>query len=167
MNEVFQKLFLVLSVIFLLLSGYFTTTVEKDAASGKWQIDVSVEAEEVGTASNVGRNALVIMNPKVPEVDSVLNRLAITSGTDDETNADLTTRILASVEGSSVGTTSGYEDLGLAFHNRKIILGGSPTIKGLSEIEREMKLTDQRVFLIPCPICREYQLLKYYPLLLH
>ena len=48
-----------------------------------------------------------------------------------------------------------------AFHNRKIILGGSPTIKGLSEIEREMKLTDQRVFLVPCPICREYQLLKW------
>jgi len=48
-----------------------------------------------------------------------------------------------------------------AFHNRKIILGGSPTIKGLSEIEREMKLTDQRVFLIPCPICGEYQELKW------
>ncbi|MDY6790524.1 MAG: phage terminase large subunit family protein [Thermodesulfobacteriota bacterium] len=48
-----------------------------------------------------------------------------------------------------------------AFHNRKIILGGSPTIKGLSEIEREMKLTDQRRFLIPCPICGEYQELKW------
>jgi phage terminase large subunit GpA-like protein len=48
-----------------------------------------------------------------------------------------------------------------AFHNRKIILGGSPTIKGLSEIEREMKLTDQRRFLVPCPICGEYQELKW------
>ena len=47
------------------------------------------------------------------------------------------------------------------FHNRKIILGGSPTIKGFSEIEREMQLTDKRRFMIPCPICREVQLLKW------
>ncbi|MCP4230365.1 MAG: phage terminase large subunit family protein, partial [bacterium] len=44
---------------------------------------------------------------------------------------------------------------------RKIILGGSPTIKGMSEVEREMKLTDQRYFHVPCPICREYQVLRW------
>lgn len=47
------------------------------------------------------------------------------------------------------------------FFNRKLILGGSPTIKGVSEIEREMRLTDQRYYYVPCPICREYQVLKW------
>lgn len=47
------------------------------------------------------------------------------------------------------------------FHNRKIILGGSPTIKGLSEIEREMESTDKRYFMVPCPHCGTFQRLTW------
>ena len=50
---------------------------------------------------------------------------------------------------------------GKTFHNRRIILGGSPTIKGMSQIEREMSLTDQRRLEIPCPKCGEYQQLTW------
>jgi len=50
---------------------------------------------------------------------------------------------------------------GKTFHNRKIILGGSPTIKTVSEIEREMELSDQRHFYIPCPHCGESQKLEW------
>lgn len=47
------------------------------------------------------------------------------------------------------------------FFNRKILIGGSPTIKGTSEIEREMALSDKRRFKIPCPHCGAYQILKW------
>lgn len=47
------------------------------------------------------------------------------------------------------------------YFNRKIIIGGSPTIKGYSEIERQMQLTDQRRFLIPCPICGTEKALQW------
>lgn len=50
---------------------------------------------------------------------------------------------------------------GKTFHNRKILLGGSPTIKGASEIEREMEMSDQRHFHIPCPHCNEFQTLTW------
>ncbi len=47
------------------------------------------------------------------------------------------------------------------FHNRKIILGGSPTIKGASAIESEMENSDQRHLYIPCPHCEFMQTLKW------
>ncbi len=50
---------------------------------------------------------------------------------------------------------------GKTFHNRKIILGGSPTLKGVSDIEREMELSDQRRFYIACPHCQQYQTLEW------
>jgi len=40
---------------------------------------------------------------------------------------------------------------GKTFSRRKILVGGSPTIAGASEIEREMSLSDKRRFMIFCP----------------
>lgn len=39
------------------------------------------------------------------------------------------------------------------FDNRKIIVGGSPTHAGESQIEREYSLSDQRQFYVPCQNC--------------
>jgi len=39
------------------------------------------------------------------------------------------------------------------FARRKILLTSTPTIKGLSRIEREFLDTDQRRFFLPCPLC--------------
>ena len=47
------------------------------------------------------------------------------------------------------------------FPDAKRLLGGSPTIKNLSEIQREYDLSDQREFYIPCPKCRHYQTLDW------
>lgn len=47
------------------------------------------------------------------------------------------------------------------FFNRKIVIGGSPTIKDHSEIEREMALSDKRQYKIPCPRCGSFQILKW------
>ena len=46
-------------------------------------------------------------------------------------------------------------------HRRKVFLVSTPTIKGLSRIEREYEASDQRRFFVPCPHCGEMQWLKF------
>jgi phage terminase large subunit GpA-like protein len=43
----------------------------------------------------------------------------------------------------------------------KILLGSTPTIHGLSRIEREYEASDQRRYFVPCPHCRETQWLTF------
>jgi phage terminase large subunit GpA-like protein len=43
----------------------------------------------------------------------------------------------------------------------KILLGSTPTIHGLSRIEREYEATDQRRYFVPCPHCGEMQWLMF------
>ncbi|MEJ2379477.1 MAG: phage terminase large subunit family protein, partial [Pseudolabrys sp.] len=43
----------------------------------------------------------------------------------------------------------------------KILLGSTPTIQGLSRIEREYEASDQRRYFVPCPHCGEIQWLKF------
>ncbi len=50
---------------------------------------------------------------------------------------------------------------GKTFFNRKIFLGGSPTIKGKSDIHKEFLLSDQRYYYIPCPYCGYMQTLEW------
>lgn len=43
----------------------------------------------------------------------------------------------------------------------KILLGSTPTIQGLSRIEREYEVSDQRRYFVPCPICDHRQWLHF------
>jgi phage terminase large subunit GpA-like protein len=47
------------------------------------------------------------------------------------------------------------------FARRKIFLVSTPTIKGISRIERDYLNTDQRRYMVPCPHCGEAQWLKF------
>lgn len=47
------------------------------------------------------------------------------------------------------------------FHNRKIVLGSTPTIRGKSRVETEFEKTDQRRYFVPCPHCGEFQALRW------
>ncbi|MDI2091609.1 phage terminase large subunit family protein [Commensalibacter oyaizuii] len=47
------------------------------------------------------------------------------------------------------------------FWNRKIVAGSTPTIKGLSRIEKLYQEGDQRKFYVPCPHCGEFQILEW------
>ncbi len=47
------------------------------------------------------------------------------------------------------------------FHNRKIILVSTPTIKDASPIERWWNRSDKRQFHVPCPHCGEYHILRW------
>ena len=46
-------------------------------------------------------------------------------------------------------------------HRSKIFLASTPTIKGMSRIEREFEMSDQRRYHIPCPHCGGLQWLKF------
>ncbi|KJK06545.1 terminase [Pseudomonas sp. 5] len=47
------------------------------------------------------------------------------------------------------------------FRRSKIIIGGTPTIKGLSAIDAELELSDKRVGLVPCHECGESHALNF------
>jgi phage terminase large subunit GpA-like protein len=47
------------------------------------------------------------------------------------------------------------------FWNRKIVLGSTPTIKGISKIEDSYEQSDQRKYFVPCPLCGHMQVLKW------
>jgi len=47
------------------------------------------------------------------------------------------------------------------FWNRKIAIGSTPTIAGLSRVERSYLASDQRRYFVPCPHCGEFQYLKW------
>jgi len=47
------------------------------------------------------------------------------------------------------------------FWNRKIVMGSTPTIKGLSRIERGYEQSDQRRYYVPCPHCGAMQVLEW------
>jgi phage terminase large subunit GpA-like protein len=47
------------------------------------------------------------------------------------------------------------------FARRKIFIVSTPTIQGLSRIEKEFSETDQRYFFVPCPHCGFFQILKW------
>jgi phage terminase large subunit GpA-like protein len=46
-------------------------------------------------------------------------------------------------------------------HRRKVLLVSTPTIRGVSRIEREYEASDQRRFFVPCPHCDHRQWLKF------
>lgn len=48
-----------------------------------------------------------------------------------------------------------------SYHDGKIIIGGTPTIKGLSAIESEMETSDQRHYEVPCHDCEEAHALSW------
>lgn len=47
------------------------------------------------------------------------------------------------------------------FWNRKIGIGSTPTVAGLSRVERSFAQSDMRRYYVPCPHCHAYQVLKW------
>ena len=46
-------------------------------------------------------------------------------------------------------------------HRRKVFMVSTPTIRGLSRIEREFEASDQRRYFVPCPHCGHRQWLRF------
>ena len=49
------------------------------------------------------------------------------------------------------------------FWNKKIVKASTPTIRGLSRIEDDWEVSDQRRYHVPCPLCGHEQILKWSP----
>lgn len=47
------------------------------------------------------------------------------------------------------------------YEDSLLFLGSTPTIKGLSRIEKEYARSDQRRYQVPCPHCGEFQILRW------
>jgi len=47
------------------------------------------------------------------------------------------------------------------FWDSKIVIGSTPTIKGISRVESSFEESDQRYFYVPCPLCGEFQILMW------
>lgn len=47
------------------------------------------------------------------------------------------------------------------YWNRKIVMGSTPTIDGVSRVQRAFDETDQRRYFVPCPHCGSLQYLKW------
>lgn len=47
------------------------------------------------------------------------------------------------------------------FWNRKLIVTSTPTIRGLSRIEKFWEGSDKRTYYVPCPQCGEFQVLRW------
>ena len=48
-----------------------------------------------------------------------------------------------------------------SYPRRKVIYGGTPTIKGFSRVQQAYESSDQRQFWVPCPECGEHQVLSW------
>ncbi len=66
---------------------------------------------------------------------------------------------------ASAGSEGDPIDLATArtktFWNRKIVLVSTPTIKGLSRIDKAYEESDKRVFEVPCPHCGHHHVLRW------
>tara|TARA_R110002167_G_C12707254_1_gene655209 strand:+ start:26344 stop:28290 length:1947 start_codon:yes stop_codon:yes gene_type:complete len=47
------------------------------------------------------------------------------------------------------------------FARRKVFIVSTPTVKGVSRIEREFEASDQRRYFVPCPHCSHFQWLEF------
>ncbi len=66
---------------------------------------------------------------------------------------------------SSAGEEGDPIDLGkkrtTTFWNRLIFKTSTPTIKGISRVEKDWEISDQRRYFVPCPHCGEFQHLQW------
>lgn len=73
----------------------FATIAEVTLLSGTTSIAADVEAEEIGARGNVRAAAIVNITSGLSGVDSVTNPLTLTGGSDEESDADLRQRYIA------------------------------------------------------------------------
>jgi phage terminase large subunit GpA-like protein len=66
--------------------------------------------------------------------------------------------VSAGTEGDPVALAYKRAD---TFADSVLFMTSTPTVKGLSRIEREYELTDKRQFFCPCPRCKKFQTLKW------
>lgn len=59
------------------------------------------------------------------------------------------------------------EERSKTFPNRKVVFGGTPTVKGVSTVDDEFENSDQRFFMVPCHECGERHALTWDNMVTH
>jgi uncharacterized phage protein gp47/JayE len=79
-----------------------------NSVTGFYEISVAVEAVDAGTVGNVAGNQITVLTDTITGIDSVNNNAATSGGEEQESNQELSTRVLIALTGNNVGTESGY-----------------------------------------------------------
>lgn len=53
------------------------------------------------------------------------------------------------------------EERGKSFRDVKVLVGGTPSVKGVSSIDQEYEASDKNRWLVPCPHCTTFQALEW------
>ena len=95
---------------FTVLTSGTITSGSYNSTTGLWETTLAVESVGTGTSENVAANTITVCNG-LSGVDGCTNRLAFTSGTDKESNAQLALRITTAAQARMLGTAPGYQSL--------------------------------------------------------
>ena len=95
---------------FVTLNNAVISAGSYNVATGLWETTVAIQSVLSGSDQNVAANTITVSNG-IAGIDGVVNRLAITSGTDTETNAQLAVRITLAAQARLIGTVPGYQSL--------------------------------------------------------
>jgi hypothetical protein len=79
--------------------------------TGKYEIQVQVEAVIPGNSGNVGANTITTLVSAVSGFDGAYNPLSTSGGTDEESSGDYAARLAEALAGNNVGTSAGYLQL--------------------------------------------------------
>lgn len=89
---------------------YLTPSTTINLETGYYEATAAVEAQVAGSGSNVSVGSINVSSGVV-NVDQIVNRAALTNGTDEESNTDLIARIITASQARLLGTAPGYEAL--------------------------------------------------------
>lgn len=80
-----------------------------NADTGKYELEVSAASITQGLLSQVGAYTITQMRRPLAQFDEVTNKASTTSGKNIETNSELADRYLLHIEGSQLGSPTGYK----------------------------------------------------------
>jgi uncharacterized phage protein gp47/JayE len=83
-------------------------------STGFYEITVNIESINIGASNNVASAAINTCTSSITNLDSVINYLPTTGGTDQESNESLAGRIITKKLGNNIGTLTGYVNTVLA-----------------------------------------------------
>lgn len=96
----------------------FTTTNASslyNAANNRWELNVTIQADNVGVEYNVAANAIKMFSG-INGVDDIINYNACAGGLNIETNEELGQRIIDAAKARLLGTIPGYKTLVNSFN---------------------------------------------------
>lgn len=81
--------------------------------TGFYELILPVQSQSIGISGNVNAGAINVLASAITRIFAVINTVAATGGTDQESNDSYATRIKLKLSGNNLGTPNGLESLAL------------------------------------------------------